>query len=527
MKLSISHNKKIDADKLVTGRTCIIGQSGSGKSYTVAVFCEELAKNNIGFCIIDTEGEYFSLKEKYPLLWVGSNENCEIDINDVNFSTLSEKILKKDFPTIIDVSEVDDPQKIVSNFLKSMYKTSGKLKKPFLIIIEEIDKFAPQRGNNVIEIEEISKRGRKRGLGLTIATQRPALVNKNVLSQCGNQIVGKLTIKNDIDSVKLFFPNKKDLEKLPLLNPGLFFIQGDIISEPKIVEIRERETTHKASTPKLMKSKIKQTKDLEKLRESLKGKKNEEIVDIEEIKTIGLEPKISEKEAITILKKNTKKFKFFGKESLISGLHLVLRPIFSCEIKYLKKKLIGREILNTHIYFDGITGNVVSLNNNFSVIYDLNAFLGLSSNELEVFRIISSKKKITTTEISNILNRSTESIRVSIKKLKSRNLIRQIREGRSIIYSPFTKDRLPKIKNIFSKKTDTSRINVRANKLEPSVNINDLSSVIRALGDKAEITGERKIYYPIYEAIAIKKKTEKKYFLDAISGRLIKKEELY
>lgn len=527
MELSISSDKKIDANKLVTGRTCIIGQSGSGKSYTVAVFCEELARKNIGFCIIDTEGEYFSLKEKYPILWVGSNLDCEVDINEVNFSSLADKILKKDFPTILDVSDVNDPQKTVSDFLKAIYKTSGKMKKPFLIIVEEIDKFAPQRGDVVPEIEEISKRGRKRGIGLMIATQRPALVSKNILSQCGNQIVGKLTIKNDIDSVKLFFPNKKDLEKLPMLTPGLFFVQGEIISEPKIVEIRERKTTHKASTPKLMKTKLKQTTDLEKLKDSLKKEDTEENIEVEEVKTIGLKPKISDKQAFDIIKRKTNRFKFFGKEALVSKLTLILRPIFSCEIKYLKKKLIGREILNTHIYFDGITGNIISFNKKFSVICNLNGFLGLSSNELEVFRIISSKKKVTTTEMSNILGRSTESIRISLKKLKSKNLIHSKREGRSITYSSFTKSRLPKINKISSKKLDTGRLYVKAKKLEPLVSLEDLSSIIRALGEKAEIVSERKIYYPIYEATIIKKNKEKKIFLDAISGKIIKIENLY
>ena len=52
----------LNAQELVTGRTCLIAQSGAGKSWTLAVICEKLCKANIGFIIIDTEGEYFSLK---------------------------------------------------------------------------------------------------------------------------------------------------------------------------------------------------------------------------------------------------------------------------------------------------------------------------------------------------------------------------------------------------------------------------------------------------------------------------------
>ncbi len=528
MELLISEDNKIKADKLVTGRTCIIGQSGSGKSYTVAVFCEELAKNNIGFCIIDTEGEYFSLKEKYPVLWVGSNPECEINIEDVDYTALAKKILEKDFPTVFDISEVDEPNKILSEFLKAIYNISGKMKKPYLMIIEEIDKFAPQRGKTIPEIEEISKRGRKRGIGLLIATQRPALVSKNILSQCGNQIIGKLTIKNDIDSVKLFFPNKKDLEKLPMLDPGLFFVQGDIISKPKLVEIRERETVHKASTPSLIKSKIKHTDDLERIKSDLsKTEKENEKVEVEKIKTLGFKPNISENKAFEIIKNKTKRFKFFGKKKLVSGFHLVLRPIICCEVKYLKKKIIGRDFLNVNINFDGITGNVISLNKKFSVIYEINDFLGLSPNELEVFNIISSKKKTTSSEIAHKLNKSTESIRISIKKLKNRNLITSLRNGRNIIYSAFTKKRLPNIKKISKSKLEVNRIDVNAKKLESEIKIEDLSSFIRGLGNKAEIVNERKIYYPIYEANILYKKSHKKIFLDAVSGRIIRNKDLF
>ncbi len=526
MKLEISDENKIDANKLVTGRSCIIGQSGSGKSYAVAVICEELAKNNIGFCIIDTEGEYFSLKQKYPILWVGLNKDCEINIDDADYNLLAKKLISGDFPVIFDVSDVDEPQKEVSDFLKELYKIGSKLKKPYLTIIEEIDKFAPQRGNVLSEIEEISKRGRKRGIGLLIATQRPALVNKNILSQCANQIIGKLTIKNDIDSVKLFFPNKKDLNKLPMLNPGLFFVQGDILEKPKLLTIRKRETTHKASTPKLLKTKIKQTKDLEDLEVSLKKQNIEKKPEVEEVRTIGLKPNISEEKAFEIMKSKANKFKFFGKKYLISELHLSLRPIYICEIKYLKNKLIGRDIINIHVYFDGITGNIVSLNNKFSVISKIKEFLNLSSNEIEVFNIICSKRNTSTKEIANILNKSTESIRNSIRNLKNNNLISSKRKGRNIIYFPFTKLRLPKLKKISSENIDTGRIQLNANKMEPQIKLESLSSFIRGIGNKAEIVNERKIYYPIYQANVVNKKIKRKIFLDGISGKIIKNEDL-
>ena len=121
---------------------------------------------------------------------------------------------------IFDISDTIDQRKMVKDFVAALYNVESKLRQPYLLIVEEIDKFAPQSGEMIKEIDEVGRRGRKRGLGLLIATQRPALVNKNILSQCGNQVIGKLTINNDLDAVKIFFPKRADLEKLPMLKPG-------------------------------------------------------------------------------------------------------------------------------------------------------------------------------------------------------------------------------------------------------------------------------------------------------------------
>ncbi|HMD79223.1 MAG TPA: DUF87 domain-containing protein, partial [Nitrososphaerales archaeon] len=55
----------VEANLVATGRTCVLGSSGSGKSYTVGVLCEELCRNQVPFTIVDTEGEHTGLKEKF------------------------------------------------------------------------------------------------------------------------------------------------------------------------------------------------------------------------------------------------------------------------------------------------------------------------------------------------------------------------------------------------------------------------------------------------------------------------------
>ncbi len=241
----------VDAQELVTGRTCVIGQSGSGKSYLIGVLCEKLLENNIAFCIVDTEGEYFSLKQKFEVLWVGG-KNADIDLENVDLDELVRKSIENNTPVILDVSDVMDERKVVADFSTKLYEVGTELRQPYLLIVEEADKFCPQSKNSLKEIEEISKRGRKRGVGLLIATQRPSLVNKNVLSQCGNRFIGKLATENDLKAVDLFFSDRKELEALPGLLQGEFFVSGGLLKEKTRMKSVERLTQHKGLTPKLI-----------------------------------------------------------------------------------------------------------------------------------------------------------------------------------------------------------------------------------------------------------------------------------
>ena len=86
MQLRFNEKFSIDADKFLTSRSCVIGQSGSGKSYAIGVICEELCKKKLGFSIIDPEGEYVGLKEKFDVIWVSDDNRAEVNIENTNFN---------------------------------------------------------------------------------------------------------------------------------------------------------------------------------------------------------------------------------------------------------------------------------------------------------------------------------------------------------------------------------------------------------------------------------------------------------
>jgi hypothetical protein len=248
MEINVAPGIAIDPQVVITGRCCIIGQSGSGKSYLVGVMAEELCNAGLPFAIIDTEGEYSSLKPTFKIILVGM-DNADLNIN-TDATKLFKSSIVNNVPIIFDLSEVIEKDIYVESLLAALYAIEDTMRTPYLVIIEEADKFAPQvihRSKNMVE--EISVRGRKRGIGLIVATQRPANISKNVLAQCSYGFIGKLTTDNDIRAIDLLFNDKKKLFDIPKLSQGEFMTFGLKYDAP--FNVKQRTVTSGGSTPKI------------------------------------------------------------------------------------------------------------------------------------------------------------------------------------------------------------------------------------------------------------------------------------
>lgn len=250
LKINIGEGFDLNAQIVMTGRGCVIGQSGSGKSYLVGVISEELCRNNLPFIIIDTEGEYRNLKSRFDAIWVSSDKASDLNF-EVNYSGLLRKSIDDSIPIIFDVSDESDSSGLVSKVLNKLYELETEIHKPYLVIVEEADKFAPQvvRSKEMNIIEELSVRGRKRGIGLLIATQRPANVSKNVLSQCSYGFIGRMTIQNDINAIDILLEDEENKKILTRLNVGEFVSFG--LGFNGMVRVKEREIRHMGETPPL------------------------------------------------------------------------------------------------------------------------------------------------------------------------------------------------------------------------------------------------------------------------------------
>ena len=117
---------------------------------------------------------------------------------------------------------------------------------PFLLVYEEAHKYVPKSDlakyrASKESIERIAKEGRKYGITLMLASQRPSEISETIFSQCNNFITMRLTNPNDQNYVKRLLPDTMGqlIDKMPTLKSGECLLIGDSVVIPSIVKIDE------------------------------------------------------------------------------------------------------------------------------------------------------------------------------------------------------------------------------------------------------------------------------------------------
>ncbi len=545
---------KINAQELVTGRTCIIAQSGAGKSWSIAVLCEQLCKHGIGFCLIDTEGEYFSLKEKFDITWVGADEECDVDIEKVNLKSLISEAVRESKAIIYDVSEVDMIPR-VTRLAHVLYDVATELRTPYLLIIEEADKFIPQSRDSIKKIEEISRRGRKRGLGLLVATQRPAIVTKNILSQCNSQIIGKLSIENDLKAVSLFFSSKQEVEELTTLTPGDFFVMGGLTSEKTKMRFGKRVTKHSGQTPllevrpppepepelepgsengcdpaedvicdpenevspdEIAKPVIEKpvnipVKKIKSKSRKIKPRKNVQ-------KRDAVVPVFGREDALVVAqKKQKKKFLCFGEEERVVSAEMVYWPLVFFEVRYISGRL-KKVTRTTSFILDGLKGNCANISNGLSLRPCFSEFMDLDVDQIKVITSMP-LSGATLVEIEILTKLPPAAVGRAVDKLEDRKLITASDSvGDNNIYVPLLSHPVPKLG------TRQNKIELKMEPLEGEsrsleVQEDNIRTILKVLEPTSEITEYRVFYYPVFEVNLATESGERFIYIDAVTGR--------
>lgn len=133
---------------------------------------------------------------------------------------------------------------------------------PVVLVLEEAQNYIRESRRteedsiSKLVFERIAREGRKYGLGLVVASQRPSELSKTVLSQCNSFIVHRLQNPEDLRYFREIVPGiyGQMLDQLPALAPRSALVLGECVQAPALVEIREASPVPKSKNPKFFKS---------------------------------------------------------------------------------------------------------------------------------------------------------------------------------------------------------------------------------------------------------------------------------
>ncbi|RRV24785.1 ATP-binding protein [Stutzerimonas nitrititolerans] len=115
---------------------------------------------------------------------------------------------------------------------------------PMLLVYEEAHKYIPNSDlskyrSSKVSIERIAKEGRKYGVTLLLASQRPSEISETIFSQCSNFIAMRLTNPADQGYVKKLLPDSLGslIDKMTSFRQGEALLVGESIILPSIVQI--------------------------------------------------------------------------------------------------------------------------------------------------------------------------------------------------------------------------------------------------------------------------------------------------
>lgn len=246
-------NVYLDVDALLSSRLLLQANSGKGKSWLLRRLAE-LLFGKVQVIIIDPEGEFSTLREKFDYVLVGRGGEAAAHPRIAGLT--AQRLLELKASAVVDLYEMKPSERhaYVKAFLEALVDAPKNLWHPVVVIVDEAHIFCPEKGAGESEASDafigLATRGRKRGYCLIAATQRLGKLRKDAASELNNVIIGGTFI--DVDrkraadalgvygsEVHPFFNEIRSLEK------GKFFCLGPAISTERVLAtVGPVQTTH-------------------------------------------------------------------------------------------------------------------------------------------------------------------------------------------------------------------------------------------------------------------------------------------
>ena len=214
-QLHISNDLSLPLEA-VTNTHLILARRRVGKSYTAAVMAEEMVKAGLPWVALDPTGIWWGLtssadgkSEGLPVIIVGGPHG-HVPLEPNAGKIIANLVVDNPGWYIIDFSRFENRSheiKFATDFGVQLYRRKQRKPSALHLFVDEADMFVPQKfpkngGKEMFDAyDAIVRRGGVYGLGATLITQRPAIVNKDVTTQCETLIALQTTAPQDQDPI--------------------------------------------------------------------------------------------------------------------------------------------------------------------------------------------------------------------------------------------------------------------------------------------------------------------------------------
>jgi hypothetical protein len=215
------------SDAALESDIAILGKKGRGKSYTARGIVERLLDKGRRVIVLDPLSTWWGLKagpNAYPIPVIGGPE-ADLPLDDRAGEALGRYLATADQSVVLDLGAMRKAElvRFATPFLEELYTHN---RDPLWLVLEEADVFAPQQpmpdtARMLGEIDRIARRGRQFGFRLISLTQRPARLNKDVLTQLSTLVALGITSPQDRDAIKAWVEGAGDRDKAKLVLESL------------------------------------------------------------------------------------------------------------------------------------------------------------------------------------------------------------------------------------------------------------------------------------------------------------------
>lgn len=250
---------RADLDTILRSNLLAQANSGGGKSWLLRRMIEQ-SFGHVPQIIIDPEGEFSTLRQKFDLVLVGKGGDTPADIRSAQL--LAHRLLELGASAVIDLFEMSKPQRPVwvAAFVQALVDAPKKLWRDLLLYVDEAHELAPEAGHGVHEssaekicrhaLIDFAAKGRKRGYGVVAATQRLGKLSKDFAAELKNVLIGQTFIDIDreraIGSLGISKADRVQFSvDIKTLQPGAFYSLGRALTlDPTLVTIGDVRTEH-------------------------------------------------------------------------------------------------------------------------------------------------------------------------------------------------------------------------------------------------------------------------------------------